>query len=273
MGISYPELRDAVAGGAVGVRCRTVLQPLGGAGDKVFPPTYGAGTGETKYALEKRQVPDLDGLPPSVVDAVVLDSVASQANRLELALLDAIQRGDLQVPVTSVDFGASGLPGVGKISDFEAPHRIFDALLRDSYDGENLFRNGPAGRAVTMAKPRDAAGLYYHSPHTLVFGGWDSTGPRGGAGTKYERVITSEIVALDVKAGVRTSSRIDPAGIENAAMLYEGRAGEVWVLDRSEAAVDDKGNPRLLGAKEGGRAGDAGRPSKATHPAGRYRAG
>jgi CRISPR-associated protein Csb1 len=264
MAISYLELRDAMAGGVVGVRCRTVLQPLGGAGDKVFPPTYGVdSSAETKYATERRRVPSSDGTTQSVVDAVVLDSVASQANRLELALLDAIRRGDLMVPVTSVDFGQSGLPGYYRISDFEAPHRIFDALLRDSYDGENLFRNGPVGRAVTEAKPRDAAALYYHSPHTLVFGGWDSTGPRGGSGAKYERAITSEIVALDIEAGVRTGSRIDPSGIENAAVLYEGRDGEAWVLDEREAAVDNKGNPKLLGAKEGGRAGDAGRPSKA----------
>lgn len=264
MTISYLELLDAVTGGAVGIRCRTVLQPLGGAGDKVFPPTYGVdNNAETKYATEKRRVPGADGTTQSVVDAVVLDSVASQANRLEMALLDAIRRGDLEVPVTSVDFSQSGLPGYDKISDFEAPHRIFDAVLRDSYDGENLFRNGPVGRAITEAKPRDAAALYYHSPHTLVFGGWDSTGPRGGSGAKYERAITSEIVALDIEAGVRTGSRIDPAGIENAAVLYEGRGGEAWVLDEREAAVDDKGKPKLLGAKEGGRAGDAGRPSKA----------
>jgi CRISPR-associated protein Csb1 len=266
MAISYLELRDAVAGGAVGVRCRTVLQPLGGAGDKVFPPTYGVdNNAETRYATERRRVPGADGTSQSVVDAVVLDSVASQANRLELALLDAIRRGDLKVPITSVDFSQSGLPGYDRISDFEAPHRIFDALLRDSYDGGNLFRNGPAGRAVTEARPRDAAGLYFHSPHTLVFGGWDSTGPRGGAGAKYERAITSEIVALDITAGVRTASRLDPAGIENAAVLYESRDGQAWVLNEHEAAVDGNGNPRLLGAKEGGRAGDAGRPSKANH--------
>lgn len=74
--------------GAVGVRCRTVLQPLGGAGDKVFPPTYGvAESAETKYAIEERKVPGQD----EVVKSVVLDSVASQANRLELALLDAMR--------------------------------------------------------------------------------------------------------------------------------------------------------------------------------------
>ena len=82
------------------------------------------------------------------------------------------------------------------------------------YDGENLFRNGAVGRAITEAKPRDAAAFYYHSPHTLVFGGWDPTGPRGGSGAKYERAVTSKIVALDIKQGSRTASRIDPVGIK-----------------------------------------------------------
>jgi CRISPR-associated protein Csb1 len=264
MTTSYVELRDAVAGGAVGVRCRTALQPLGGEGDKVFPPTYGVdNAAETKYAMEKRRVPGADGKAGPVVDAVVLDSVASQANRLELVLLDAIRRGDLKIPITAVDFSQSGVPGLDRITDFEAPHRIFDALLRDSYDGEDLFRNGPAGRSITEARLRDAAALYYHSPHTLVFGGWDSTGPRGGSGAKYERAITSEIVALDIETGVRTGSRIDPTGIENAAVLYEGKDAVPWVLDESEAAADNKGNPKLLGAKEGGRGGEAGRPSQA----------
>jgi CRISPR-associated protein Csb1 len=264
MTLSYFDLRDAVASTAVGVRCRTVLQPLGGEGDKVFPPTYGVeASAETKYATEKRKVPSADGAERSIVDAVVLDSVASQANRLELALLDAVRRGELKVPVTAVDFSQSGLPGMDKITDFEAPHRVFDALFRDSYDGDKLFRSGPVGRAITQAKPRDAAALYYHSPHTLVFGGWDSTGPRGGLGAKYERAITSEIVALDIEIGVRTASRIDPAGIENAAVLYEGKDGAAWAIDKRDAAVDAKGNPKLLGAKEGGRGGEAGRPSQA----------
>jgi CRISPR-associated protein Csb1 len=267
MTLTYNELRDGVAGGAVGVRSRAVLQPLGGPGDKVFPPTYGAvDNPETKYATENRYVPSEDGSGGSVVPSVVLDSVASQANRLELALLEAIRQGDLAAPVTSVDFREiEGLAGLDRISDYEAPHRIFDALLRDSYDGDHLFRNGSAGRAITEARPRDAAGLYHHSPHTLVFGGWDSTGPRGGLGAKYERAITSEIVAVGITTGVRTASRIDPASIElRAGPLYQAPDG-TWTLKEEEAEKDAKGKPKLLGAKEGGQQGgrEAGRPSQA----------
>ncbi len=266
MSLSYDELRAGVSGEAVGVRARTSFEPLDGPGGKVFPPTYGAGvTAGTKYALEERFVPSANGTERNIARSVVLDSVASQANRFELALLEAIRRGELTAPVTSVDFRpVSGLTDLGMISDYEAPHRIFDALLRDSYDGEHLFRNGAAGRAITEAQQRNAAGLYHHSPHTLVFGGWDSTGPRGGLGAKYERAITSEIVALGIELGVKTASRIDPAGIElRAGPLFEAADG-AWTLDESQAVIEN-GKAKLLGAKKGAQRGgrESGRPSQA----------
>ena len=215
MSLTYDELLAGVAGDAVGIRRRTTLEPLGGPGDKVFPPTYGVpDNAETRYAVEERLVIAADGGEGSVARSVVIDSVASQANRFEMALLNAIRRGELAAPVTSVDCRPlHDLAGLDRISDYEAPHRIFDALLRDSYDGEHLFRNGPVGRVITEARPRDAGGLFHHSPHTLVFGGWDSTGPRGGLGAKYERAITSEIVAIGVEMGGKTASRIGPVGI------------------------------------------------------------
>jgi CRISPR-associated protein Csb1 len=285
MSLTYDELRAGAAGDAVGVRCRAALEPLGGPGDKVFPPTYGVdGSAETRYAIEKRYVPagntERRFLPAenekegsgSVYRSVVLDSVASQANRFELALLDAIRRGDLAAPVTSVDFrGVPDLARLGRISDYEASHRIFDALLRDSFDGKHLFRNGPAGRAITEARARDAAGLYFHSPHTLVFGGWDSTGPRGARGARYERAITSEIVAVGIEAGLKTASRIDPAGIElRAGPLYQAPDG-TWTLDPEQAERDGEDKPKLLGAKakkDNGRQGASrgdGQPGRPSH--------
>jgi CRISPR-associated protein Csb1 len=263
MSLSYEELRDAVAGDVVGIRFRNVLEPLGGVSDKVFPPTYGGtDNAETRYAIETRYAPAENGQESHAVRSVVLDSVASQANRFELALLDAIRSDEIQVPVTSVDFRPiEGLAGLDRISDYEASHRIFDALLRDSYDGEHLFRNGAAGVAVTSARPRDAAGLFHHSPHTLLFGGWDSTGPRGGLGAKYERAITSEIVALGIETGVRTASRIDMTGIQSqAGPLYLAPDG-TWTLDETKAVHDEKTKkPKLLGSDK---AADKGRPSQA----------
>ncbi len=262
MTLSYDHLYDAVTGGSVGLRNRLELEPLGGPGDKIFPPTYGASdTAKTLYAIEERVLPGADGL--TTVDSAVLDSVASQANRLELALLDAVRSGSLSAPVTSVDFGDRGLYGIDRISDYEAPHRIFDALLRDSFDGDDLFRHGPIGRSITEATGRNASALLHHSPHTLIFGGWDSTGPKGGRGAKYERALTSEIVAHRVYPGNKTSSRIDPVGVEiKAGTIYESADALGWTMDEHDAAKDNKGKPKLYAR---GGSGDAGKPSRINH--------
>lgn len=255
MTITYEDLREAVEGDGVGVRARTQLEPLGGPGDKVFPATYGVDDrAETRYAVEKRR---LNG---ESVDAVVLDSVASQANRHELALLDAYRADDLTLPVISVDFSGAGLFNLDRVSSLEAPHRVYDAILRDSLLGGELFRLSEVGQAITEATPKSAAALFHHSPTTLLFGGWDSTGPKGGRGAKFERAITSEVVAIGVELGVKTSSRIDPLGIERkAGTIYETPDGG-WTLDPEEAA-HEKGKPRLYkGSGEG-----PGRPSQVNH--------
>jgi CRISPR-associated protein Csb1 len=86
--LSLQTLTAMVAGDAVAIRATTKLLPAGGPGDKVFPPTYVKDKqAVTKYAMEIRKV---DGRE---VQTVLLDSVASQANRIEEALLEGWRRG------------------------------------------------------------------------------------------------------------------------------------------------------------------------------------
>lgn len=255
--MNLEQLRSSVAGSGVGIRSRTALEPMGGPGDKVFPPTYGVPkSAETQYATETRRINGAD------VPCVVLDSVASQANRAELALLEAVRRGEASVPVISVDFRATEVASLDRISSLEAPHRVFDALLRDSLLDGVLFRSSPMGQAITEATHRSAGALFRWSPTTLLLGGWDSTGPKGGKGAKYERAMTSEVVAINVQRGVKTSSRIDPAGIElKAGSVFEGEDGN-WVLDEQEALKDKKGKPVLVSSASERKPG---RPSQVNH--------
>ena len=186
-------LTDAVAGGAVAIRAITRLLPAGGATDKVFPPTYVKDRQSvTKYAMETRKVEGRD------VETVLLDSVASQANRIEEGLLEGWRRGELQFPVISVDFGGvDGLGDLEQITSLQAPHRVADALLRDSIDEHGMpFRQTAVGKACTDARPNHATAMYQYCPTALLFGVWDSTGPRGGLGTKFQRVLVSEIVGV-----------------------------------------------------------------------------
>ncbi len=95
--LTLEEQKKAVAESKVaGFRCRAKLSPAGGPGDKVFPPTYAGAV----YASEKRRLPNHE----EPVDCVLLDSVQSQANRMEEALQNAIDDGRLNLPVIEVDF-------------------------------------------------------------------------------------------------------------------------------------------------------------------------
>ncbi|MCB9596626.1 MAG: type I-U CRISPR-associated protein Cas7 [Sandaracinaceae bacterium] len=259
--LTLAALRDAVHGGAVAIRAVTRLESAGGPGDKVFPPTYvKEGRSQTKYAMEERIV---DGRR---VPTVLLDSVASQANRTEEALLEGWRRGELKFPVVSVDFSqVEGLADLEQITSLQAPHRIADALLRDSVDDDGTpFRQTIIGKEFTDSRPNHATGMYKHCPTALVFGVWDSTGPKGGMGAKFQRCLVSEIVGYDVVTGVKTASRIDPAGIEKkAGPIYElkGSPGE-WTSLESEAATEKKDKPVLFSRKG---AGDKGSPATINH--------
>lgn len=121
--MNYESLAQAIASDAA-LRRRQRLQPVGGAGDKLFPPTY-PGQGP-RHVHERRH---LDGRE---LWCVLLDSVQSQANRLEETLLAALRDGAIAFPYVTVDFRQAQLAGLTEITSLEAPHRIYDAILRDS---------------------------------------------------------------------------------------------------------------------------------------------
>lgn len=231
---------------ASAIRLRRRLQPAGGPGDKVFPPTYEGG----QYANEERIVAG------ARVPCVLLDSVQSQANRMELALLAAHRRGDITIPVVGVDFTKADLPEVGTVTSLEAPHRLADAILRDSLKDGVKFRDTVEGKSLNTVSTACATELYALCPTALVFGVWDSTGPKGGLGVKFQRALVGEMVAVNAVSGVKPASRIDPLGIQLAAgPLFKTKDGG-WTVDEKSAALD-KGKPAKVG-KEG-------KPSEANH--------
>jgi CRISPR-associated protein Csb1 len=258
--IDLDTLTKAVAGEAAAIRAVARLAPAGGPGDKVFPPTYiKERDAETKYAREVRRI---DG---KAVDTVLLDSVASQANRFEEALLQGWRKQELAFPVVQVDFSAEdGLQDLEQITSLQAPHRIADALLRDSVLEGIPFRLTPVGREVTDARPTNATAMYKYCPTALVFGVWDSTGPKGGLGAKFQRCLVSEIVGIDVVFGVKTASRIDPAGIQTKAgpVFKHKDPGQDWTVDPKEAE-GLKGKPVEF-SRSGGD-GKKGSPSAINH--------
>lgn len=244
--MEYSTLAEA-AGAAAALRRKRVLQPAGGKGDKLFPPTYPEerrGQGP-RHVFERRRI---DGRE---VWCVLLDSVQSQANRLEEALLAAIREGSIELPYVTVDFTNAGLPGLTEITSLDAPHRVYDAILRDSALDGQPFMKSPLGLRLAEAKPAGATALLEASPTALLFGAWHSTGGGGGLGAKFPRSLVSEIIAIDVPvedgppdprtgeitevrtSGRRTGSRIDPLGVLRKVEVFKSPEGWDVVKERA----------------------------------------
>jgi CRISPR-associated protein Csb1 len=236
--LTYDVLKKAVASHAAAIRCRSRLQPAAGPGTKVFPPTHSGGV----YATEQRRLPIEDKPGETrVADCVLLDSVQSQANRIEDALQQAVDDARLKLPLIVVNFG-NAVADVQRVTSLQAPHRAADAILRDSLTddkdekGKPLpFRRSKVGKAITDSSLANATGMYQYCPHALVLGIWDSTGPKGGLGAKFARALVSEIVGIDSVVGKKTSSRIDPLQTRAAAKVIKS-SDISWRLADNEKA-------------------------------------
>lgn len=254
MTLQLPALDDAVTNDAALRRIQR-LQPAGGPGDKIFPPTWPGArrNAPPRHVFEKRRI---DGRE---VWCVLLDSVQSQANRLEEALLAAANDSDpgarLPLPYVTVDFRAAELAPLERITSMDAPHRVYDAILRDSHIDGKPFMESKDGRRLAAATPADAAALLELSPNALLFGAWHSQGEGGGLGAKFPRALVSEIMAVDTPveevvanertgeieprtAGRRTGSRVDPLGVLRKVDVYKGSAG--WDTDEGRAGKGAK---------------------------------
>jgi CRISPR-associated protein Csb1 len=111
--------------------------------------------------------------------------------------------------------------------------------LRDSLRDGRPFRPSEPGRRFTEGSPSNAAAIFDLDPASMVFGVWDSTGRKGGLGSKFQRALVGEIVG--VGAGLRDEERKPdhPAGIQKTEVYEAGDPEQVWTIDPAEA----KGGP------------------------------
>ncbi|WP_169794083.1 type I-G CRISPR-associated RAMP protein Csb1/Cas7g [Alicyclobacillus acidiphilus] len=264
--ISFSQLEKMVRGDAA-LRRRQVLQPIGGPGDKIFPPTYPADRRDAppQHVYEVRKI---DG---TEIWCVLLDSVQSQANRMEEALLTAVREEGIRIPHLIVDFKDHGIFGLSEITSLDAPHRVYDAIMRDSLVDGKPFMQSEIGIRLAQAKPDDASALLELSPTALLFGAWHSTGGGGGLGARFARCLVSEIMAIDVPvelgsargqqndtrqganalplrrdidsevrtAGRRTGSRMDPLGIQRKVEVFKTDDGS-WDVSKDGAGKGAK---------------------------------
>ena len=245
-------LKDACAGkNFAAVRVKTKLLPMAG---KVFPPTYQGG----QYATEGEKRNGQGEV--EAAESVLLDSVQSQANRMELALLNAINTGLLKLPIirVNVDFTQDGQTyRYPNINSYTVPHRVSDAIIRDSLitEKENEketkeeknatpkhFWESEIGSEITEATIHNARAFFKYCPTALLFGTWDSHSfvKRGLNKTKVARALCSEIIGVDAKPGKRTASRVDPLHLSGFYLVQSGKGEYEWNTEQGEPERDEK---------------------------------
>jgi CRISPR-associated protein Csb1 len=216
-----------------GIRISATLQPAGGPASKVFPPTYAKDSKDSPYVQEKRFKPTADGQTVPT-ETVLLDAQQSQANRVEEALMNAINDGELSLPHLRLEGVVEGWTVL--VTNLTAPHRGPDAYFRDSetLDG-TLFDKSAVGELLRRADAANATPFFEHVPSDLLLGFWDSQ--RGGRGVKVPRCYTSEIIGWDPQKGQRAAGKVDPNNIEKTEIAYpKKRPSEYVVLAADQAS-------------------------------------
>jgi len=161
--------------GPVAIVINERLRPVGGKDSVVFPPTYAdlGGKGISGYGIDKLG---------DEHNRCVLDSVQSQANRIEPAFLEAPYAALVpQIVVKAGDVSFNVL---------EMAHRLADASVRFSSLDDRIdiaFK--------TQANARNATPIAKLSPLSLILGVWDSRGTQ----IKLQRALGSTIYADDVQ--------------------------------------------------------------------------
>lgn len=183
------------------IRFSAEYAPQGGPRTKVFPPTYLPSEG-TRYHFEERWE------EAERVSVVVLDSIQSQANRAEKALLS--EAVDLGLPQILLEAELENR--TVRISSLDAPHRSRDAYFLDSEIDGTPFDETDVGHALKSVTSDNAAAVLRYAPYDLVYGVWDShRGQR--IPTKFPRAYTSEILGWHAIAGKRAATKGDPLNL------------------------------------------------------------
>lgn len=231
------------------LRLRFELQPAGGPGTKVMPPTYAGAERDDRrnqppvYVHERRYI---DGL---LRECVLLDSVASQANRMEEALNERVLAGEIPLPLILVDQHEFGLNSALQFS-----HRCFDAWVEDALRNGEPFGSTDLYRELAKVSSRHrATPLIEHFPVALVLGAWASRQRDPQGTTRVPRVLISEIVAVGAELGERPASKVDMHHVSSAVKLYRSsHEGERITTDPAQARKTKKGEPEPLRPSEAG---------------------
>lgn len=224
-----------------GIRVVAQLEPVAGRYAPVKPAIYEGG----EYQRDSRWVADGEG-EAHIVDAIVIDNVASEANRLEASLKS--QRDALGLPDLVLDLAGLGLPVhlPQELSAFDLPHRNADAYLRDATLNGVEFLKSDVGRGIFEGTASNPGALLQWMPQALLFGFWQSHLGKKRQQTKLARSWVSEIVGFE------------PAGSEIKGRGLKGDPLNLSVSDAVVAGDDDETDWTWAGtARKGKKSGDS----------------
>jgi CRISPR-associated protein Csb1 len=174
---------------------REYLMPVEGADGVVFPATFAAGDNFSGGY-------NIDG-PPDGNNVCLIDSVGSQANRIE----PIFAKGKYAELVPQIEVQAGDKP----VKLLQAGHRAGDAIVRCSAlhkDLQDAFKAVLKGDVEPLAKI---------APTSLVFGVWDSRDTQA----KLPRLVASTIRAFDVRRLTRSAQFIPAVEYVLAGLLDE----------------------------------------------------
>lgn len=232
---------DSADGGVV---ISSVVEPLGGPGTPVKPAVYAGG----RYQIDQRWVGEGDDR--AVAPVVVIDNVASQANRLEAALEQLAARIGLPTVVLDLS-GAGPLPPhlPTRLTGFRFPHRQADAYLRDAALDGTAFGKTEIGKALFAATADRPEALFTWFPQALLFGFWQSHLGKKGSQAKLARSWVSEIVGVR-PGSVETRTlgiKGDPLNLSvDEKVVYDANAPMDWSLVAGEKKVGGSKNQESL---------------------------
>lgn len=179
--------------GPVALVLRQRLLPVEGKDGVVFPPTYAPAKkgDDSDYNIDRLS----DG-----TSVVTLDSVGSQANRME-PLFVAAKAGQPANPLSALVPQVNVTTGTGRVvSLLEAGHRLGDALVRST-----ALKDAAKAAFQKFLDDGDATALAKLAPTSLVFGVWDSRDTQA----KLPRLVQSVIRGWGAER-LKRSAQYDP---------------------------------------------------------------
>lgn len=195
--------------GPAAIVVREHLVPVEGADGVFFPATFAAQQGADRDKTKFQGGYNIDVFPDGS-NVVLVDSVGSQANRIE-PLFTKQGYSDL-VPQVIVTIASKGI----RLNLLHANHRAADAIIRCSgFEGElkEAFKEVSRGNAAKLA---------YIAPTSLVFGVWDS---RGESQSKLPRLFASTVRAFNVREHTRSANFLVQMTVDLAKLEIVPDAG------------------------------------------------